>query len=94
MYRHQNGFFAGPTFDLIGSRRADFANTWRIRSYRLLGLRAGIKRERWELFGEVRNLLDKDYVATLGVRDEAAADAAILQPGAPRSVSVGLRLDF
>jgi iron complex outermembrane receptor protein len=94
MYRHQNGFFAGPTFDLIGSRRADFANTWRIRPHRLLGLRAGIKRERWELFGEVRNLLDKDYVATLGVRDEAAADAAILQPGAPRSVSVGLRLDF
>jgi iron complex outermembrane receptor protein len=94
MYRHQSGFFAGPTFDLIGARWADFSNTYRIQSYHLLGLRAGITRERWEVFGEVRNLLDKDYVATLSVRNEAAADAAILQPGAPRSVSVGLRLRF
>ena len=94
MYRHQSGFFAGPTFDLIGSRWADFSNTYKIQSYRLLGLRAGITRERWELFGEVHNLLDKDYVATLSVRDQATADAAILQPGAPRSVSVGLRVRF
>lgn len=94
MYRHAGGFFAGPTFDLVGARWADFANTYKVGSYRLLGLRAGIERPRWQLYGELRNLLDEHYVATLGVRDRAAADAAILQPGMPRSVYVGMRLRF
>jgi len=94
MYRNANGFFAGPTFDLVGSRYADFDNTYRIGAYRLLGLRAGIERERWDLFGEVHNLLDKDYVGAISVRDRADASDALLQPGAPRSVYVGLRLKF
>lgn len=92
MVRHRDGFFAGPTFDLVGARYADFANTYRLDAYQLLGLRAGIRRDRWEVFGEIRNLLDEDYVGALAVRDRAAADAAILQPGAPRSVYVGVRL--
>jgi len=94
MYRNSAGFFAGPTFDVIGARYADFSNTYRIDAYHLLGLRAGIERDRWELFGELRNLLDEDHVATLSVRDQASADAAILQPGAPRSVYMGVRLRF
>ena len=80
MYRNASGFFAGPTFDLVGARYADFGNTYRIDAYHLLGLRAGIERERWELFGEVHNLRDKDYVGAISVRDRAAATDAILQP--------------
>src|SRR5690606_36418473 len=49
MCRHASGFFGGPTFDLVGSRYADFSNTYRVASYSLLGLRAGIGREDWEL---------------------------------------------
>ena len=94
MYRHDSGFFAGPTFDFVGSRFADFSNTYRVGSYRLLGLRAGIERQRWSVFGEVRNLLDKAYAGVLTVKDRAGADDALLQAGAPRSVQVGVRYQF
>ena len=94
MYRHGSGFFAGPTFDLVGSRYADFSNTYRVGSYRLLGLRAGIERQRWSLFGEIRNLLDKQYVGVLTVKDRAGPDDALLQAGAPRSIYVGVRYQF
>ena len=47
-----------------------------------------------EVFGELRNIRDRDHVGALAVRDVAASDAAILQPGAPRSAYVGLRVRF
>jgi iron complex outermembrane receptor protein len=94
MYRHQDGLFAGLTLDLVGARYADFGNSWRIGAYRLLGLRAGLEHDRWELFAEVDNLLDRDYVGAMRVRDRAGAQDAVLQPGAPRSMHVGMRLRF
>jgi iron complex outermembrane recepter protein len=94
MYRHDSGFFAGPTFDLVGARYADFSNTYRVGAYRLLGLRAGIERQRWSVFGEMRNLLDKEYVSVLTVKDRAGADDALLQAGAPQSVYFGVRYQF
>lgn len=94
MYRNDGGFFAGPTFDLVGARYADFSNTYRVKAYRLLGLRVGVERPRWELFGELRNLTDRKYVGTFSVRDIASEDDAILQAGAPRSAYAGLRLKF
>ena len=60
----------------------------------LLGLRVGFERERWEVFGEVRNLLDREYVGVFSVLDRASAGSAILQAGEPRSVYAGLRLRF
>ncbi|MBV61247.1 MAG: hypothetical protein CMH65_08100 [Nevskiales bacterium] len=94
MYRNAKGFYAGPTFDFIGRRYADFSNTYRVASYGLLGLRGGFAAKRWEVFAELRNLLDEDYIATVGVRDRAAADADILFPGAPLSAFVGARASF
>ncbi len=91
IYRHASGFYGGPTFDLVGERYADFANTYSVSGYELLGLRAGYSTARWELFGEVRNLLDDDYIATVGVLNVAPPDAAVLYPGAPLSAFVGLR---
>ncbi|MGY1409839.1 TonB-dependent receptor domain-containing protein [Luteimonas sp. A611] len=94
VYRHRGGLFAGPTFDLVGSRYADFANSYRVGGYALLGLRTGIERERWQLFAEARNLLDRKYVGSFSVRDRARLDDAILQAGEPRSVYVGMRYLF
>lgn len=94
MVRNDKGFFAGPTFDVVGARYADFTNTYRVGSYQLLGLRVGFERERWEVFGEVRNLLGEEYVGVFSVLDRASAGAAILQAGEPRSVYAGLRLRF
>ncbi len=94
LYRHASGFYLGPTFDVIDERYADFSNSYKVDSYQLLGLRAGYNRERWELFAEVKNLLDEDYIATLSVRDFAAPDAAILAPGAPLSATAGVRFSL
>ena len=94
LYRHASGFFAGPTFDRVGRRWADFANTYRVSGYTLWGLRAGYTTSRWEVFVDARNLSDKAYVSQFSVKDVAAAGARILTPGENRSVYVGVRLKF
>ncbi|MEZ5485249.1 MAG: TonB-dependent receptor [Lysobacteraceae bacterium] len=94
LYRHVGGFFIGPTFDLVGKRWVDFANSYEVDAYELLGLRAGWSSGQWELFAEARNLTDRTWIGNLSVRDSAAPDAAVLQPGAPRSVYAGLRYRF
>jgi len=94
LYRNDAGFFVGPTFDFVGPRYADFGNTCRIGAYGLIGLRVGMSGERWDVFAELRNLADRRYVGTLSVRDYAGVGDAILQPGAPRTLSLGLRLRF
>lgn len=94
LYRHVNGFFAGPTFDLVGERYADFSNSYTVDAYALLGLRAGFTRQKWEIYGELRNLTDKDYIARFSVKDIAGANDAILSPGEPRSAYVGVRWQY
>jgi iron complex outermembrane receptor protein len=94
MYRHAGGVYFGPTFDLIGERFADFSNTYLVGGHELLGLRAGLSAARWELFGEIRNLLDEDYIATIGVLNVAGGSARVLYPGAPRSIYLGARLSL
>lgn len=94
MLRHASGLYAGPVFDLVGERWADFTNTYRVDDYQLLGARAGFEGRNWRVFVEGVNLLDTQYVATLSVRDTAARDAAILQPGQPLSVYAGVEFTF
>lgn len=90
----QTGFYAGPTFDIAGSRFADMANTYRVDGHGVIGLRAGIERDNWNLFAEVRNLTDKDYVSDVSVLTQASPDARVLNPGAPRSIHVGLQVHY
>ncbi len=73
---------------------AAFSNTYEVGAYRLWGLRAGYMGKRWEVHAEARNLGNRRYASMFSVRDMAAADAAILHPGEPRSVYVGARLTF
>lgn len=94
IYRLASGFFGGPTFDLVGDRYADFANRYEVDDYGLLGLRGGWQNASVQVFVEVRNLLDEDYVSTLSVRNSAAPDAQILNPGMPRSLYAGLVVAF
>jgi iron complex outermembrane recepter protein len=94
LYRHASGFFAGPTFDVVGRRHADFSNTYRVDGHTLWGLRAGFIGPQWEVYAEARNVGDRNYVSLFSVRDRADADAAILSPGEPRSLYVGARLKF
>jgi iron complex outermembrane receptor protein len=94
LFRSPKGFFVGPTFDVVDERFADFANSYRVDSYELIGLRAGWAGDRWRVFAEAANVIDEDYVATVGVRDLAEPGAAILNPGAPRSFYLGLQGRF
>jgi iron complex outermembrane receptor protein len=94
LYRHRSGFYAGPTFDLIGDRYVDFANSYNVDGYGLMGLHAGFSGERWEVFGDVRNLFDTDYIATVNVLNVAGAGARVLYPGAPLSGYVGARFSY
>lgn len=91
LYRNADGFYVGPTFDVIDERYADFANTYKVGDYQLLGLRGGYTTERWEVFTQVDNLLDTEYISALSVRNIALPDAEILSPGAPLSVYAGFR---
>lgn len=94
IYRQANGFYMGPTFDWVGDRYADFSNQYKVDDYQLFGVRGGYEGKDWEVFAEMKNLADKDYVSAVNVLDYADSNAAVLYPGAPRSVSVGLRVKF
>ncbi|MDX1574282.1 MAG: TonB-dependent receptor, partial [Methylophaga sp.] len=96
MYRHANGFYAGPTVDVIGQRYADFANSYKIDNYALMGLKAGWQNETQSLrvFAEVRNLFDRDHITTHSVMTTAIADDDILYPGEPRSAYVGFEYRY
>ena len=94
LYRHRAGWFVGPTLDVSSGRYADDENTYKIDSYALVGLRGGLTQGRWSAFVEVRNLFDTDYIASSSLRDKAAEDAAILNPGEPLSVYAGIKATF
>ena len=94
IWRGNGGYFAGPTFDRVGERWADFANTYRVDAYTLLGLRGGFTRDKWRAWADVHNVTDEDHVAYHHVRDVAAPDDAILFPGEPMSVYVGFEISL
>jgi iron complex outermembrane receptor protein len=94
IYRGGRGLFAGPSFEFVGDRYADFVNSYKISSYLLLGFRAGWSNDTWTVFSELRNLTDEAYVANHSVRNNASVGDAILNPGEPRSVYFGIQRQF
>jgi iron complex outermembrane receptor protein len=94
LYKHANGIFAGPTFDMIGSRYADFASTYKVDSYSLWGLRAGYSEKSWEVYGELRNAINKSYVSYTSVSGSYGPSDAVIYPGAPRTLYAGAKFRF
>ncbi len=94
LLQHADGFYIGPTLDVVGPRFADYANTYRVAGYGLVGLRVGLHRQGWDLFVEASNLGNKAHVGSLTVLEQAAPDARVLNAGSPRSLYAGLRLDY
>ena len=94
MYALPSGLRFGPTFDFVGPRYADFSNTFRTGSYGLLGARVSYTRGPWHLYAEGRNLLDRNHIATLAVKDQVLPGDSLVHPGAPRAVYAGMRYAF
>ena len=94
LYRHASGFFVGPTFDAVGKRYADFANTYKVSGYGLLGVRTGWSNDHYKVFFEGRNLLDKNYVSSNSVVETGTAASQLLNPGAPVSFFGGVEVTF
>jgi len=90
LYRHKNGFYIGPTMDYVAERYADFANSYKIDNYTLFGLKSGWSNQNVKVFAEVRNLFERDYIASHSVRAVASESDAILNPGAPLSAYIGI----
>ncbi len=96
----------GLRADPVEGQAPQYAD-WRVRGYALLNLRASYRPDqRWELFVRVNNVADRRHesygaVATdmfpngqlLRPQDEAAT-ARFVAPGAPRTVTAGLRYHF
>jgi iron complex outermembrane recepter protein len=87
------GWYAGPTFEWIPQKTyIDFRNTFFADPYAVVGLRVGRQvTQGLSWFAEVRNLLDRRYVATTGVIENAGGtDQVQFLPGEPRSVFGGI----
>ncbi len=89
LYRHSNGFYIGPSVDYVSSRYTDFVNSTKVGSYTLFGIKSGWSNQQFRVFAEVRNLFERDYIASHGVEDISDADSQILNPGAPLSAYIG-----
>jgi iron complex outermembrane receptor protein len=94
IYYHASGYFLGPTFDVAGQRWGDYANTYKINSYGLLGMRTGWSNDHYKVFLEGRNLLDTKYVASHNVVPVAGANDPMLNAGAPLSFYGGIEITY
>lgn len=94
LYHHASGYFIGPTFDVVGKRWGDYANTYKIDSYGLLGMRTGWSNNHYKVFLEGRNLLDTKYVANTNIMNTATATDAMLNAGVPLSFYGGIEITY
>ncbi|WP_041682737.1 TonB-dependent receptor domain-containing protein [Pusillimonas sp. T7-7] len=98
IYRHPQGYYAGPGLELGSGWNVDQANTEQAPGYGLLHFRAGYDSpdERFRLYMDIRNLLDKRYAASTEYVVDARrlASKAIYTPGLGRSVFMGIELTY
>src|SRR5690606_36435118 len=78
-YRHPNGFYAGPNFELApGSYYADNSNTLKVPSYTLMNFKLGFDSPSgWTAYVEGRNLADERYISTVAIAGVATPASQI-----------------
>lgn len=93
LYKHPNGFFAGPNVEWIPEAYfVDAVNSTKTMAYALLGLKAGYDAGGpFSAYVEARNLADKKYIASVSVTDKADATSALYEPGSGRAVYAGMK---
>ena len=65
---------------------------YRTKGYALTDLNASYSLDAWELSASVRNLFDKEYVATVLAFDTVTNPLEL--PGRPRTIEVGVKYKF
>jgi iron complex outermembrane receptor protein len=91
-YTHASGWHAGPNVEWVPQAyNVDNANTLKTDPYALLGARAGYDfGGGLKVFVDGRNLLDKKYIAEVGVLPTGTASSAQFNPGDGRAVYLGV----
>ena len=95
-YQHPAGWFVAPSVEWSASDIwVDYRNTTRAPSYAVWNLGAGLAvNERVNLFLDIRNLADKDYISNVQAQIAATAASAAYWPGDGRSVFGGISVSF
>lgn len=93
-FRHESGFYIGPTFEVADRTRIDFADTLSAPGYGIWNLRAGYDhRSGFRIFAEGRNLADKRYVSNTGITANAQGnDGTFFNPGLTRAWFGGIEV--
>ena len=93
LYKHATGFYAGPNVEWVPeSYYVDSANTLRTSAYGLLGLKAGFDNGGpVSVYIEGRNLLNKAYIASASIINQATATSPLFEPGTGRAVFAGIK---
>jgi iron complex outermembrane receptor protein len=78
----------------VDERYADFSNSYTIDGYNLLGFRLGVNREAWQVYLDIRNITDEDYVSVHSVVDTVSANSTIFNSGEPSSAYAGFVFRF
>lgn len=88
--------FGGATYQYVGDREIDPANSAALDSYSLLHLRAGWRDDGVEIYAFADNVLDEQY-AVSGFRAGVGTDGSTViggVPGQPLIAGIGIRLRF
>jgi len=93
LYKNPTGFYAGPNVEWVPqSYYVDSANTLRTSAYALLGLKAGFDNGGpISAYVEGRNLLNKAYISSTSIINQATAMSPLFEPGNGRAVFAGMK---
>lgn len=94
-YQHPAGWVLSLDWELASAADVDFSNTIEAPGYGVLGMAVSIDPSPdLNLFVEVRNLLDKQYVSTFSTLVDSTGNTDVFYPAAGTSVFAGIRLKF
>ena len=93
LYKNPTGFYFGPNVEWVPqSYFVDSANTLRTSAYALLGLKMGFDNGGpISAYIEGRNLLNKAYISSTSIINQATATSPLFEPGNGRAVYAGIK---
>ncbi len=96
-YQQPSGFYGGVNLQSVSRTAADYANTLYAPSYTLFGATLGYEApsKNWKVYLDLKNITDKDYVATVSpIYNAKGKDAAVFYPGDGMGVYTGVEFRF